>query len=281
MIQTIPGLSSALLLAAAVVCGLLALAVVIRRMVRTEFSRREELRRSRVRPLVLDILDGDTSFDLSRRDLAALVLLASETAGYVRGDDRSALTSWLTTQQFARTCLKKMKSPFALTRARALSRFAPMAHLAPRSIEQMLNDRDEGVRSLAAQSVGLSGSAALTPPLLRSIEGPRAIPARIVSMAVLRASPTSIAVFGDTLVDPNHRVRALAIDLAGQLNLVDGRKAIEDGLDSASSEVRAASLRSIQRLGSPLSVAALERMPLNNTPEFWSAQALVRELLVG
>ncbi|QYH34923.1 HEAT repeat domain-containing protein [Salinibacterium sp. M195] len=281
MIPMIPGLSSALLLTTATVCALLALTVVARRVIRTRAQAKSDLRRDRVRPLILDILDGENCVAQNRQDRATLVLLVAETAGQVRGDDRSALTAWLTDQQFHRTCLKKMQSPFALTRARALSSFAPMAHLAPRSVEQMLSDRDQGVRSLAAQIAGRSGVSELIPALLRSVDGSRSIPARIVSMAVLRTAPSSIASFSDTPADGNYRVRALAIDLAGQLNLVDARQAIESGLRSENSDVRAASIRSIQRLGSPLSLPALEELRPENTTEFWTAQAVMRELLVG
>jgi len=281
MISTIPGLSLALLLITAAVCVLLVLSIVVGRIYRTDQSRREATSRIRVRPLILNIFDGETEFDLRRRDRRALVTLSAEMAGQVRGEDRRALTSWLSTQRFDRACLKQMRSPFALTRAQALSRFAPMAHLAPRAIERMLSDKNVGVRSLAAQIAGLSGASTMVPALLNSIEGAREIPARIVSMAVLRTAPTSISDFGGTISGSNDRVRALAIDLAGQLNLVDARRAFEAGLESPSGDVRAASIRAIQRLGSPLSLPALEKMSADNPLEQLSAQAVIQEILVG
>lgn len=281
MIGEIPGLATALLLTTATVCGLLVVSVIGGRIFRTEQSRREKISQSRVRPLILNIFDGDGDFDLSRRDRRALIALSAEMAGQVRGDDRAALTTWLASQKFDRVCLRQMRSPFALTRAQALSRFAPMAHLAPRSIERMLSDKDVGVRSLAAQIAGLSGASTMVPALLHSVEGTREIPARIVSMAVLRTAPTSISAFGDTISDRNDRVRALAIDLAGQLNLVDGRRPIEEGLKSHSSAVRSASIAAIQRLGSPLSLPALESMIARNPDEYLSAQAVIRDIQVG
>ncbi|MBH0052829.1 HEAT repeat domain-containing protein [Salinibacterium sp. SWN139] len=280
-IPTIPGLAMALLLTTATVCGLLALIVVAERIIRTALAHREEKRRDRVRPHILTIVDGDTPATLPRRDRAALSRLVADTASQVRGEDREALTQWLIGQQFHRAHLRRMKSPFALTRARALDRFAPMAEHAPRSIERMLGDRDLRVRSLAAQVAGRSGMAALVPELLRRTEGTRVIPARIISMAVLRAAPSSIAEFGDTVTDSNHRVRALALDLAGQLNLVDARRAIEAGLDSPSADVRMASVRSIQRLGSPLSLAALERMETQSPEELFHTEVVIHELTVG
>jgi len=281
MISTIPGLSIALLLITAAVCVLLVLSIVVGRIYRTDQSRREATSRIRVRPLILNIFDGESEFDLRRRDRRALITLSAEMAGQVRGEDRRALTTWLSTQRFDRECLKQMRSPFALTRAQALSRFAPMAHLAPRAIERMLSDRNVGVRSLAAQIAGLSGASTMVPALLNSIEGAREIPARIVSMAVLRTAPTSISDFGGTISGSNDRVRALAIDLAGQLNLVDARRAFEAGLESPSGDVRAASIRAIQRLGSPLSLPALEKMSADNPLEQLSAQAVIQEILVG
>ena len=282
MISTIPGLSLALLLITAAVCAVLALSIVVGRLYRTDQSRREATSRTRVRPLILNIFDGESEFDLRRRrDRRALIALSAEMAGQVRGEDRRALTSWLSTQRFDRKCLKQMRSPFALTRAQALSRFAPMAHLAPRAIERMLSDKNVGVRSLAAQIAGLSGASIMVPALLNSIGGAREIPARIISMAVLRTAPTSISDFGDTISGSNDRVRALAIDLAGQLNLVDARSAFEAGLESPSGEVRAASIRSIQRLGSPLSLPALERMSADNPHDQLSAQAVIQEILGG
>jgi hypothetical protein len=281
MIPMIPGLSTALLLITAVVCVLLVLSIIVGRIFRTDQSRRESVRLSRVRPLVLNIFDGETEFDLRGRDRRALVALSAEMAGQVRGDDRRALTSWLSTQRFDRECLKQMRSPFPLTRAQALSRFAPMAHLAPRAIERMLSDKNVGVRSLAAQIAGLSGASIMVPALLHSIQGTREIPPRIVSMAVLRTAPTSISDFGGTTSDSNDRVRALAIDLAGQLNLVDARSSFEAGLESRSDDVRAASIRAIQRLGSPLSIPALERMSVGTQQEHLSAQAVIREIRGG
>lgn len=281
MIPAIPGLASALLLTTSVVCGLLILSVIGGRVFRTDQSRREEISRSRVRPLILNILDGESEFDLPRRDRRALISLSAEMAGQVRGEDRRTLTSWLSTQRFDRECLKQMRSPFALKRAQALSRFAPMAHLAPRSLERMLADKNLGVRSLAAQIAGLSGASTMVPALLHSVEGTHKIPARIISMAVLRTAPTSISAFGGTIVDSNDRVRALAIDLAGQLNLVDARSSIEAGLEADSSVVRVASIRAIQRLGSPLSLPALEKMSAHNPQEHLFVQAVIRDIRVG
>jgi len=167
-----------------------------------------------------------------------------------------------------------------LTSAFTLS-FAPIASLAPGAIERMLSDRDPRVRSLAAQVAGRSGMKSLVPALLHSAEAPRSIPARIVLMAVLRAAPSTIADFGDTPVDGNDRVRAMALDLAGQLNLVDARRAIEAGLDSPSEFVRLASIRSIQRLGSPLSLPALQKMSTYSAYEHSHAQVAIYELQVG
>lgn len=278
---TIPGLMMALLLATATVCGLLGLTVVAARVARTILNGREAKHRDRVRPLLLDIIDGDTNFEIPRADVRALIRLAAETATQVRGEDRAALTGWLTAKQFHRACLKRMKSPFALTRARALDSFAPIAELAPRSIERMLSDRDARVRSLAAQVAGRSGMSNLVPALLRSVEGSRDIPARIVSMAVLRAAPSTIADFGDTPTDGSERVRAMALDLAGQLNLVDARPAIEAGLSSPSEGVRLASIRSLQRLGSPLSLPALQKMATYSAYEHSHAQVAIYELQAG
>jgi len=156
-----------------------------------------------------------------------------------------------------------------------------MAHLAPRSLERMLADKNVGVRSLAAQIAGLSGASTMVPALLHSVEGTREIPARIISMAVLRTAPTSISAFGGTITDSNDRVRALAIDLAGQLNLVDARRSIEAGLESDSSAVRAASIRALQRLGSPLSLPALEKMSAHNPQERLFVQAVIHDIRVG
>ena len=278
MIPTIPGLAITLLLISALVSALLALSVVGRRTYRIQTARRKLAREKRVRPLLIDILDGNGNFVLGRRDRATLVLLAANMAGKIRGDSRKVLTNWLTEEGFARACLKKMKSPFTLTRARALDRFAPIADHAPRSIERMLDDKDQGVRNLAARIAGLSAAVALAPALLRRVEGPRPIPARIISMAVLRSAPSTIFDFGDTLVDRHDRVRALAIDLAGQLSLVDARNAIEAGLRSDSAAVRAASLRSINRIGSPSSLPALERMDTYSPQEYSSRLAAIHEL---
>jgi hypothetical protein len=281
MIPTIPGLASALLLIIATACAMLALAVVGQRAIRTNASRRDQLRKNRVRPLILKILDGQRYFELSKRDRSSLVSLAAEMASKVNGDGRTILTDWLIEQNFKRDCLNKMKSPFPLTRARALERFAPMAHLSPRSIEHMLNDRDLAVRSLTAQIAGRSGGAALAPALLRSIGAHRKIPASIISMAVLRSAPSTILDFGGTLADSDNNVRALAIDLAGQLNLTDARKAFEVGLASSNGAVRAASLRSIQRMGSPMSLPALERMQTQGPLEYSSRRAAIEELQGG
>ncbi|MBH0008044.1 HEAT repeat domain-containing protein [Salinibacterium sp. SWN1162] len=277
-LPTIPGLMMALLLTTATVCGVLALTVVGERVIRTIVNDRQKKRRDRVRPVLLDIIDGNTSFAFSRADTRALTRLAAHTATQVRGDDRAALTTWLVTQQFHRECLAHMKSPFALTRARALDRFAPLAELAPVSVERMLTDRDARVRSLAAQVIGRAGLSSLVPALLRSAEGSRDIPARIVSMAVLRAAPSTIADFGDTPSDSSVRVRAMALDLAGQLNLVDARRVIEAGLSSPSEVVRLASIRSLQRLGSPLSLPALQAMATYSAYEHSHAQIAIYEL---
>tara|TARA_R110002051_G_C8755997_1_gene500952 strand:+ start:2665 stop:3510 length:846 start_codon:yes stop_codon:yes gene_type:complete len=281
MIEAIAGLSTWLLGITAALCIALATTVLATRLVRTARDRREKEITNRVRPLVLRILDGDDLPELTRADRAALVSLAADMAGRVRGAERGVLTDWLSAHDFDRDCLRKMRSRVALTRAQALNRFAPMAHLAPRTLELMLRDRDLGVRSLAAQIAGLSGASGLVPALLESSAGPRAIPARIVSMAVLRTAPTSVAAFGGTLSSDNDSVRVLALDLASQLNLVDARRTIEEGLRSPSASVRFASLQAVHRLASPLSLPALERMEHQSSEHSEYVSDIIEDLRVG
>ena len=273
-----PSLSLALLVATALVCGLLAFATLLGRFIRTQRERALAVRQHRARGFIPRILDGEQIERLARADRSVLIRLASQLAGQVRGQDRTALINWLMAQGLAEQCIRQLRSPFAVRRARALSLFAPMAYRSPRVVAALLSDRNQRVRNLAAQISGLSATPGVIPELLTCLSSKRPFSRGIISMAVLRTAPASSLEFGQTLIDSNPTVRALAIELAGQLNLADAREQIEAGLFSPSEPVRHASLNSLKRLGSPQSLFALASFTGGSDIERGNAQLVMAEI---
>ncbi len=276
---TYAAMSWVLVVAAVVAVCLTSLTVLVLRAGRQVRARRGRARDDRVRPLVMEVLDGVPVRVTNRADRRLLVGLVVTMSHAVRGEDRAVLATWLRQSGVDPQARRLMRSVSAVRRAHGVSLYLPLADTDPTPIEALLDDRHRNVRLMAAGALGRSASIASLPALLRRTgEGRRDIPTAVTAMAVLRMSPRTAAPLVAELATASDSTRAFLLEVIGTLNLIDGRGALEDHLTSPHEASRVASLRALGRLGIPRSVAVVRGHVPSSEPES-HARALALALL--
>ncbi len=267
-LPTYATMSWVLVVAAVVAVGLTSLTVLTLRGVRMVRGRRDRARDERVRPLVMEVLDGAPVRPTSRADRRHLVGLVVTMSHAVRGEDRAVLATWLRGAGAVHESRRLMRSVSAVRRAHGVTLYLPLADADPTPIEALLDDRHRNVRLMAAGALGRSASITSLPTLLRRTgEGRHDIPTAVTAMAVLRMSPRTAAPLVAELPAASDSTRPLLLEVIGTLNLLDGRRALEEHLTSPHEASRVAALGALGRLGVPMSLAVVRQHVASTEPE--------------
>lgn len=236
-------------------------ALVVRRIALTrEEARRAEAER-RLRPLVLEIVDGDSvdTTRLTTEELAILAELIGRLSRNLSGDARRRIATYFSgTTAFAHE-LRALHDRRAWRRATAAYRLGDMA--CPEAVPDLLaalGDSDSDVRASSARSLGrLEAPEAAEPLVVALVEGgvPRAIGFRALMDIGASALPELRRLARNT--DP--RVSAGAIELVGWLGDPADADLLVDAMADPSAEVRARSAAALGRLAETDGAAALAR----------------------
>lgn len=232
--------------------------VVIVRAIRTGRQRRRAGREVHLRPLLLQVLDGEPIVVDRRSDRLHLIELAGRTSHNVRGSDRATIAAWLLSAGALDEARRLLRSRNALARARGIDLYLPIADGRTRVLERLLVDRNRAVRSLACGALGRAAAIESIPGLLAATGlGRRQLPPAMTMMAIIRMTPPSAEVLLAPAVGLAVSVQVLALELIGALNLTDGRPAVERFLAHPEPALRTAALRTLAQLGLPSSAEVL------------------------
>jgi HEAT repeat protein len=234
-------------------------------------NRRDRSRTTRdraLRPLLLDVLDGEPVAVSRRRDRLHLIEIAVRASHNVRGADRATLAVWLRSAGALTEASRLLRSRSALARARGIELYLPIADGHTRILERLLTDRNRAVRSLACEALGRAAALDAIPALLAATgSGRRQLPPAMTMMAITRIRPQHAELLLGPAAALAVSVQLLAVELVGVLNLTDGRRAIEGALSHPAPALRIAALHTLAQLGLPSSLPALTEHRAIEAPE--------------
>jgi HEAT repeat protein len=247
---------------------LLALATAVRKAMRESRDRRHARVEAAVRPALLSYLAEDEpdphELDEVVQGRAAGRSLQELAAGLLtklRGEDRRVLERLLDAQGVLDQARRRTRRPGPVGRARAADLLGAAGYEAALpELTRLLRDRDPDVRAAAARALGKLAVPSAVPALLGSLDARRAVPAGVVTMAILHIGPEAAAPLADGLsLDHSGTARAISAELLGRLGGFQAAGRLIEALGSDPEErVRAAAARALGRIGVPRSVPPLE-----------------------
>ena len=296
----------------AVSSTLLVVVLVARRVTVAGAQRRERELAERLRPLALDVVDGDgeaPDVDLGEAEARILASLLTRYAREVRGAARARITTFFEEQGAVAEQRRRLGSRRSWRRATAAAALGDMGSAdAVRPLLSALDDRDAEVRAAAATALGRLGAAeAATPLAVALTDG--AVPRSVGGHALLLLEGAGIpsllelshaddpalrstavealgwiggAAEGEQLSarlrDPSAEVRAKACAALGRLGAEDEASALRAALDDRIPAVRAAAATALGRLDDEDAVLALARQAHldEHVPAAAAASALAR-----
>lgn len=221
-------------------------------------NRRHERERSEVLPLLLEITDGvDVPLPGDRRAARALGTNAAALVHKVRGADRADLAGWLRRNGFREEALRGLRARRPARRAAAAELYLALDD-DPGPVLPLLSDTHARVRATVVRALGEAGAVTAIPAIVEAAVAPRGVSTSTAAMAVVQAGPSSASAFGPVWDSADPRARRLAADVAGHLGLADARLHLERALRSEDQMLRTHAAVALGRVGSPLSVGALE-----------------------
>jgi HEAT repeat protein len=246
--------------AALSVLGLITMLVLVgRRLALARGDRRREAQERALRPLALELVDGEEPelTDVGDAEARALAAILSRYARKLRGEGRERITAFFEQRGDVERELDRLRSRNAARRATAAFALGDMG--SPRGIEPLiaaLDDPARDVRSSAARSLGMLEAQPAVPRLVQAL-AQREVPRAIAAGALLAIGSSAAAPLRSLLGDDDPGVRASAAELIGYTGDPGDAETLADSLRDSAAEVRAAAARSLGRLGARAAAAEL------------------------
>jgi HEAT repeat protein len=242
--------------------------LAVRRLLLARADRRRLELESRLRPVALALLEGDT-VDLNaleNDEVDVLVALVGRFGRMLQGSSKARLATFFERQGEVHRQLSILESSRQWRRAAAAFALGDMA--SPRSIPALrvaLDDPDREVRSAAARSLGRLGDPSAVEPLVRAV-GEGSIPRSVGGHALLLIGEPALPVLRALVKAPEAEERALAVDLVGFLGDASDGPRLMERLRDSSAEVRARAARALGRLGAEEGTAELRARLADRVP---------------
>lgn len=266
---------AAAVLALGVVDSVLLLVLAWRRLRLARVERRRRELTARLRPLVLEFLDGETDLpELSAADRAAVAEILGGFARLVRGPVRERIAAYFEQHGDVERELQVLagdRSPWR--RALAAHRLGDMGSArGEQGLIAALDDESRDVRSTATRSLGRLGSAAAIPPLIVAVAADR-VPTALARWAVLQVGPAALPGLRTVLYSDVPQRRAGAIMLIGRLGDASDAELVERHLRDTSAIVREEAARALGRIGGERSVPRVLALLSDRVPAVRAAAA--------
>jgi len=249
-------------------CGLAAWAgVARRRRSRLRLVQREAAVRSALHRALDDpghstqIVDDLVAADRKLLEAKARALLPA-----LRGEDRETLAQLLESRGATEAARRQCRSRHAAARAAACQVLGDVgSSFAVLDLVPLLDDHRPVVRLAAARALGRLGQPTGVVPLIGAVhtdEGERfnRVPVDVAADAIQQIRDWPVSLLTPCLSDPSEPTRALAVELLGRFQALDGVNAVIDLLESdPATAVRVRAARALGRIGSPHAVQPLIR----------------------
>lgn len=253
--------------------------LIFRRIGLSRRERRRATLEAELRPLALELVDGEEPElpNLGAAEARALAAILGRYARKLRGEPRERIAAFFEERGDVRRELGRLRARRASRRAAAAFALGDMgSDTAVEPLIRALDDRSRDVRSAAARSLGMLEAEAAVPRLVGSLAGSE-VPRAIAGGALLAMGAKAAPNLRSLLDSEEPAVRANAIELLGFTGDASDAERLdaalrEDHAIAASrwrelAEVRAAAARAQGRIGTQRAAAGL-RVALEDPAPF-------------
>ncbi|MCL2768714.1 MAG: HEAT repeat domain-containing protein [Solirubrobacterales bacterium] len=269
-------------LAFVAVALVLLIELAIRRVVLERRARRYAAAVRRVRPIAIELLEGEGRERpaLPTGDQAVLAEVLGRYSRQLTGEASGRVAEYFRGSDALARSLHELGSWRTWRRAAAAYRLGDMGceEAAP-ALLAALEDRRRVVRGAAARSLGRLEVVEAAKPLVEALVSER-VPNGVAGEALVELGPSAVGELRVIAGHPSHRLRATAIALLGLVGDSGGSSLAVDCLGDPSAEVRATAAETLTRIGGPPAEGAL-RSALEDRIHFVRAGAATALGVIG
>ncbi len=232
--------------------------VVANRFVLRRHERRYEAASARLKPAVLDWIDGDgepphPSSGLEHR---AMISLLAKYGRSLTGDGRRRITDLAEDTGLIATSVRRLGSRSSWRRAEAAYTLGDIGRSQTEQLIPLLSDGSRQVRNAAARSLGKQGSMESVAPIVIALST-GAVARAIGGQALIDIGSSAAPGLAALMESANPDVRAVAAELLGRVGTVEHGRALVAHLTDDAPQVRVATVRALGRLGGRAAAAAV------------------------
>ena len=233
--------------------------LALRRIQLARHERRSSGAESRLRPVALALVEGESTElgPATEFDHEVLAKLLARYGRRLHGTARAHIADFFERRGLIDVELARLRSRRAWRRATAAFALGDMA--SERAIPHLvdaLGDRERDVRSAAARSLGRLAAVPAVEPLVYALSA-RRIPWAVGAQALLAIGPAALPALRDLESRAEAGVRAAAVELVGLLGDASDGVALRERLRDSSADVRARAAVALGRLGAAQAAADL------------------------
>ena len=190
--------------------------------------------------------------------------LACSLVVNLRGEDCDILARLLYDRGLVHAARRRTRNRWPRDRARAAELLGAVKSTAAfPDLVRLLGDRQASVRAAAAGALGRTGDPYAAAPLLKALEGPRALSIDVVSAAILEIGEPPANLLSHGLRSPSASTRALTAELLGSYQMVSATSELAQTLTSdGCPDVRQRAARALDRIGTRDATEALRQAQL-------------------
>ena len=231
--------------------GVLTLAVLTaRRTLIAHVERRRAEAESRLRPLAIAIVEGESlQAEIGGSDARAMAAILSRYARSLRGEARERIAAFFEQRGFVSHELRRLHDRRAWRRASAAFALGDMG--SPRAagpLIEALYDGERDVRTAAVRSLGRLETAEAAPLLVEALAC-GSVPRAVAGQALISIGPRAAADVRPLLDDDNEAVRRAAAEVLGLIGAAAEAPALAVAARDPAAAVRAAALRALGLIG--------------------------------
>lgn len=238
-------------------------------------DRRHAAAVERLRPVLLDWIEGDADTippPSTRAERRALLELLSKYGRSLTGDSRKQVTQLARDLDLMVVLLSETRSFRAWKRAAAAFRIGDVGDRQSTRLVHLLSDRDRRVRNAATRSLGKQRAVEGVAPIVLALSD-GGVARAVGGQALLDIGPAAATSLVGLMASQNPEVRAAAAELLGRIGSAEHGRTLVHHLHDPAANVRVAIVRALGRLGGSAASEAIPQMLDDQVPYVRAAAA--------
>jgi hypothetical protein len=235
--------------------------VVANRFILRAQQRRYDLASERLKPIVLDWIDGETTEanTASRLERQVLADLLARYGRALTGEGRGHIVELADREELRADLLRATRSRSPWKRARAAFRLGDVGGDESARLIELVSDRDRRVRNAAVRSLGKQRSVEAVSTIVLALSS-GSVARAVGGQALIEIGSAAAGGLASLLESSRPEVRSTAAELLGRLGSAEHAPRVAEHLSDHDATVRVAAVRALGRLGGRAASLAVPRL---------------------